>query len=38
MPELRKPYGYLICVSVMALIAFGQLFFFWKKGWLKKDA
>ncbi len=38
MPELRKPYGYVICLAVMALIAFGQLFIFWRKGWLKKDA
>ena len=38
MPELRHKYGYLICISVMALIAFGQLFIFWRKGWLKKDA
>jgi magnesium transporter len=38
MPELKKPYGYVICVSIMAFIALGQLFVFWKKGWLKKDA
>jgi magnesium transporter len=38
MPELKKPYGYIICVAVMALIACGQLLFFWRKGWLKKDA
>ena len=38
MPELKKPYGYVVCVSIMALIALGQLFFFWRKGWLKKDA
>lgn len=38
MPELRKPYGYVICLAVMALIAFGLLFIFWKKGWLEKDA
>jgi magnesium transporter len=38
MPELKKPYGYVICVGMMALIAVGQLFIFWKKGWLKKDA
>ena len=38
MPELRTRYGYVICVSVMALVAFAQLFIFWKKGWLKKDA
>jgi magnesium transporter len=38
MPELRHKYGYVICMSLMALTAFGQLFFFWKKGWLRKDA
>ena len=38
MPELKKPYGYVICLAVMAFIAFGQLFIFWRKGWLKKDA
>lgn len=38
MPELRWKYGYAICIFVMALIAFGQLFIFWRKGWLKKDA
>jgi len=38
MPELRHKYGYVICIASMALIAFGQLFFFWKKGWLRKDA
>lgn len=37
MPELKKPWGYVICLAVMALIAIGQLFFFWRKGWLRKD-
>ena len=38
MPELKKPLGYVTCLAVMALIALGQLLFFWKKGWLRKDA
>ena len=38
MPELKKPYGYVICLAFMAFVAFGQLFIFWRKGWLKKDA
>lgn len=37
MPELKSPYGYIICMSLMALIAIGQLLFFWRKGWLRKD-
>ncbi len=37
MPELKNPYGYAICMAIMALIAIGQLFIFWRKGWLNKD-
>ena len=34
MPEVHKPYGYLICVAVMVAIAIGQLLFFRRKKWL----
>jgi magnesium transporter len=34
MPELNLPYGYVAAVSVMALIAFGMLVYFWRRGWI----
>ncbi|MEA3187907.1 MAG: magnesium transporter [Chthoniobacter sp.] len=34
MPELKHPYGYPICVAVMALIAVAMLAFFRRKKWL----
>lgn len=34
MPELRMPYGYVVCWVVMLLLAGGLLVFFWRKGWL----
>lgn len=34
MPELYSPYGYVGCLVLMALIAFGQILFFKRKGWL----
>ena len=34
MPELNWRYGYLGALSLMALIGFGQLAYFWRKGWL----
>lgn len=36
MPELNYKYGYYTVVSVLFLIAFSLLFYFYKKGWLKK--
>lgn len=36
MPELYHPYGYLILISIMLLILAGQLYFFYRKGWLRK--
>lgn len=36
MPELGMPYGYVVCLSVMAMIAIAQLIYFTKKGWLKR--
>jgi magnesium transporter len=35
MPELKSPYGYIGTWVVMLTIAFGSLFFFWRRGWLK---
>lgn len=34
MPELDQPYGYMICVAVMLLIALSQLAYFRKKKWI----
>lgn len=36
MPELEYPYGYYTVVSIMFVIAIGLLFFFLKRGWLKR--
>ena len=33
MPELRWVFGYPTVVGLMALIAGGMLFFFWRRGW-----
>lgn len=38
MPELNWYWGYPICLAVMATIAFGLLFFFWRRGWLKNSS
>ncbi|QMU27930.1 magnesium/cobalt transporter CorA [Adhaeribacter radiodurans] len=34
MPELYHPYGYVILLGIMLLILLGQLYFFYRKGWL----
>jgi magnesium transporter len=34
MPELYHPYGYITLVGIMFLILMGQLYFFYRKGWL----
>jgi len=34
MPELHMPYGYVICVSLMATMAIGMLIFFRRKRWI----
>ena len=34
MPELTHPYGYFACLLVMLLVAFGQILYFKKRGWL----
>lgn len=36
MPELRWRYGYLACLAVMLAIAVGQLYFFWRRGWIAR--
>lgn len=35
MPELNWYWGYPLCLAVMALIAAGLCFFFWRRGWFK---
>ncbi len=34
MPELRTPYGYIICIGFMLATAVGMLGYFKRKGWL----
>ncbi len=36
-PELQHPNGYFICLGVMFLVAMGMLYYFIRKGWLKRD-
>ena len=38
MPELKWYLGYPFALCMMALVAFGLLFFFWRKGWLAPSA
>ncbi len=37
MPELYSPYGYPTLLAVLTLIVMGQLYYFWRKGWLSRD-
>jgi magnesium transporter len=37
MPELYSPLGYPILLGILALIVAGQLYYFWRKGWLSSD-
>jgi magnesium transporter len=37
MPELYSPLGYPILLGVLALIVAGQLYYFWRKGWLSSN-
>ncbi|NML64666.1 magnesium/cobalt transporter CorA [Hymenobacter sp. RP-2-7] len=37
MPELYSYWGYPILLAVLALIVAGQLFYFWRKGWLSSS-
>ncbi len=34
MPELHSRYGYFATLALMAVVAVGMLFFFWRRGWL----
>ena len=35
MPELKWHWAYFVCLVVMAAIASGLVFFFWRRGWLE---
>ncbi len=35
MPELNWYWGYPLCLGLMAAIALGSIFFFWRRGWLE---
>ncbi|OUL30331.1 magnesium/cobalt transporter CorA [Nostoc sp. 106C] len=37
MPELNWYWGYPMCLAIMAAIAGGLLFFFWRRGWLERS-
>ena len=34
MPELHHPYGYVITLAVMGVLATGMLFYFYRQGWI----
>jgi magnesium transporter len=34
MPELKWPWGYFLCLLIMATIAVSFLSFFWRRGWI----
>ena len=35
MPELNWYWGYPLCLAAMAAIAFGLVYFFWRRGWFE---
>jgi magnesium transporter len=35
MPELKTRWGYFISLGVMAAVAGGLIYYFWRKGWFK---
>jgi len=35
MPELNWYFGYPFALGLMVLVALGQLFYFWRKGWMR---
>ena len=37
MPELYQPLGYPVLLLGLLLIVLGQLYYFWRKGWLRSD-
>jgi hypothetical protein len=38
MPELNWYWGYVTTLGVMAIVAVGMVFFFWRRGWFKSFA
>ena len=38
MPELHSRYGYFGTLFLMAVVAVGMLFFFWRRGWLGRGS
>jgi magnesium transporter len=38
MPELNWEYGYAMFWLVIIVVTVAQLLFFWRKGWLGKEA
>ncbi|HMB47014.1 MAG TPA: CorA family divalent cation transporter, partial [Afifellaceae bacterium] len=36
MPELRYYYGYPMALGIMVAVAAGLVFYFWRKGWLRR--
>ncbi len=37
MPELYQPWGYPAVLALMGVMVIGQLYYFWRKGWLSKQ-
>ena len=37
MPELYSPIGYPLLLGVLVLIVVGQMYYFWRRGWLSSD-
>jgi magnesium transporter len=37
MPELHSPWGYPIVMALMAGIALAMIFWFWRRGWLRRS-
>lgn len=37
MPELRSPYGYPFALAIMAATAFLLMFYFYRRGWLRRE-
>ena len=38
MPELHWAFGYPLVLGIMALVTAGQLYYFYRKGWLSRDS
>lgn len=35
MPELKSKWGYFVCLGLMAVIASGLVYYFWRQGWFR---